>query len=117
MGICIFKTKALHFTLCIKLMADEPNNSQSSKNLSMNCFAKGDGLKWSKMNFLLLNWENDIHVRSPSLLRRLDNGSRLFDYIIYVLMLLLLYFVFLRYIITPLHKFAFDKCRQLMRAS
>ena len=69
------------------------------------------------MHFFVLNWENDIHVRSPSLLRRLDNGSRwsvpqsisldAASFISWVL----------QYIITPLHKDAFDKGRQSMRAS
>ena len=35
---------------------------------------------WSKMYFLLLNYENDNTCRSPSLWRRLDSGSRWFDY-------------------------------------
>jgi len=34
----------------------------------------------SKMYFLLLNYENDNSCRSPSLWRRLDSGSRWFDY-------------------------------------
>ena len=68
------------------------------------------------MHFLVLNWENDIHVRSPSLLNRLDNGVgcsitqsislEVASFISWVL----------RYMITPLHKDAFDKCRQSMRA-
>ena len=63
-----------------------------------------------------LNRKNDIHVRSPSLLRRLDNGSRwLIPQSISLDAASFISWV-LQYIITPLHKDAFDKGRQSMRA-
>ena len=58
------------------------------------------------MHFFVLNWENDINVRSPSLLLRLDNGSRLFDYTSLDVASFISWL--LRYIVTPLHKDAFD---------
>ena len=69
------------------------------------------------MHFLVLNWENDIHVRSPFLLRRLDNGVSCS--ITQSISLEVASFIswVLRYIITPLQKDAFDKCKQSMCAS
>ena len=60
------------------------------------------------MYFLLLNYENDNTCRSPSLWRRLDSGSRWFDYNLIRLDVGSFISWLLRYIVTPLHKDAFD---------